>query len=137
MKLSKIISALAVITYTSSSVYADINQTKTSTAPIVGSSIVSVVATEIFATGYRASKLLKSNVYNEIGEKIGYIDDFIIGGNNNISFAVISVGGFLSIGSKHIAIPAILFNTNEKNQLVIKDAKKEDIEKLPAFNYSN
>ena len=137
--MNKIISTVAITSMLVSGVFADENKTKSTTAalpPVVGGTIVDVSITEIFTTGFRASKLLKSDIYNKEGDKIGKVDDFIVGGGNSVTFAVISVGGFLGMGARNIAVPAILFETNEKGQIVLPNAKKEDLMALPEFRYA-
>ena len=47
------------------------------------------------AQGYRTSKLKGTNVVNDKNEKIGDIDDIIIGADKKLLFAIIEVGGFL------------------------------------------
>ena len=104
--------------------------------PVVGRTLIDVSVLEMYTTGYRASKLLKSSVYNKEGEKVGKIDDFIVLGNGSVAFAVIGVGGFLGIGEKLVAVPAILFETNKKGQLELPDATKEVLKSLPSFKYN-
>lgn len=109
---------------------------KTATAPVVGSSIINVAVTEIAASGYRASKLINSDIYNNEGEKIGKIDDFVIGGDSTISFAVLRVGSYLKLDKKLVAVPAVLFETNANGQVVLPKGTKEDLKALPAFKYA-
>lgn len=103
--------------------------------PVVGGSLVDITTTTVFTTGYRASRLLNEDIYNEKGEKIGKVDDLIVGGNGNVTFAVLSVGGFLGINARLVAVPAILFDTNDKGQFMLRHASKEELKSLPAFNY--
>ena len=105
-------------------------------APIVGGSVIGISVATLSTTGYRASKLLKSNVYNKDGEKIGTIDDFIVGGENEVSFAILSVGGVLGIGDRLVAVPAKLFTSNKEQQVILAKVSKEDLEALPAFQYA-
>ncbi len=104
--------------------------------PVVGGAIVDITATAILATGYRATKLIGSDIYNEVGDNIGTIDDFIIGSDNSVSFAVISVGGFLGMGDRLVAVPASLFTSNDKGQVVFPNGKKDDLKALPEFRYT-
>lgn len=138
MKFNKIISTVAIASMLTSGALAEGNQTENTAVPtpIVGGTIVNVAVTEISARGYRASKLLQSDIYNKDGDKIGTIDDFILGGNNTVSFAVLSVGGFLGLGTRNVAVPAILFESNEKGQIVLPNAKKDDLLALPEFRYA-
>lgn len=110
--------------------------TTTKTAPVVGSAIVDVAVTEVYATGYRASKILHSHVYNKKGERIGKIDDFIIGSEKDVTFAIIAVGGFLGLGEKLVAVPAVLLEKNDKKQLVLPNAEKDDLKALPEFKFN-
>ena len=105
-------------------------------APIVGGSVIGISVATLSTTGYRASALLKSNVYNQDGEKIGSIDDFIVGGENEVSFAIISVGGVLGMGNRLVAIPANLFTCNKEHQIILPKASKDDLEALPVFQYT-
>jgi sporulation protein YlmC with PRC-barrel domain len=110
--------------------------TKEVKVPVVGGSIVGISVATISATGYRASKLIGSTVYNENGDNIGTIDDFIVGGEKKVSFAILSVGGFLGMGDRLVAIPAPLFSSNEQQQVLLPKASKSDLEALPAFQYA-
>jgi len=105
-------------------------------APVVGGSVVDVSVTSIYATGYRATKLIKAHVYNDAGDKIGNVEDLIVGGDSSVSFAILSVGGFLGIGSKLIAVPTIKFTTNEKGKFVLSGATKDSLKGYPSFSYA-
>jgi len=52
------------------------------------------------AAGYRASKVIGSSVVNDANESIGSIDDLLVSQDGKETFAVLSVGGFLGLGSK-------------------------------------
>jgi sporulation protein YlmC with PRC-barrel domain len=58
-----------------------------------------------FKGDWRASKLAGLSVYNDNNESIGSINDLLTDRNGNIKAAVISVGGFLGMGSRLVAIP--------------------------------
>ena len=71
-------------------------------------STVSVSKTELrqIATGWSAKKqILGKGVYNNIGEKIGDINDLIVTPNKAVSYAIVGVGGFLGVGEHEIAVP--------------------------------
>ncbi len=103
--------------------------------PVVGGSIMAVNVEVVATTGYRASKLLGSDIYNDQGEKIGKLDDFIVGSNEEVSIAVIAVGGFLGMGSRMVAVPAELIEGNDKNQIVLPGGTKDELIALPEFRY--
>jgi hypothetical protein len=55
--------------------------------------------------GWRSSRIVGASVYNDHDERIGTVDDLIVGQDGRISEAVLSVGGFLRIGAKLVAVP--------------------------------
>jgi hypothetical protein len=55
--------------------------------------------------GWRSSRIVGATVYNDSDQSIGKIDDLIVGQDGKITTAVISVGGFLGIGSKLVRVP--------------------------------
>jgi hypothetical protein len=57
------------------------------------------------AAGYRASKVIGSNVVNEENEVIGKIDDLLISLDGKEPYAVLSIGGFLGMGTHLVAVP--------------------------------
>lgn len=87
------------------------------------------------ATGYRATKLIGSTVVNESNEVIGKIDDLIITPNDKVPFAVLSVGGFLGVGSKFVVVPSSALEVND-NRMLLRGATKASLKSQPDFKYS-
>ena len=96
---------------------------------------VSQVNVTQLADGYRSSKLVGATVKNSADESIGKIDDLLVGRADKVLYAVISVGGFLGIGSKLVAVP---YNSLEiaKNNLVLPTGTKDQLKALPEFKYA-
>ena len=93
---------------------------------------VTTIEADLIAPGYRASKLLKQDVYNDAGQKVGTIEDMVIAPDGTLSAAVVEVGGFLG-GSKHrVAIPVKQF-TELHPKVVLPGANKDALRKLPVF----
>jgi len=88
------------------------------------------------ATGYRTSKVVGSTVVNETNETVGTIDDLIVTPGDKVPFAVLSVGGFLGMGTKFVVVP---YNSLEvrDHKMVLTGATKESLKSLPEFKYSN
>jgi sporulation protein YlmC with PRC-barrel domain len=107
-------------------------------APVAGTVTLgtTVEVTQAIAVGNRASKLIGASVYNEQDEKIGSIDDLIIAPDRSVSFAVVSVGGFLGLGGRLVAIPVEQLRA-EKDRLVLPGATKDALAKLPEFKYAS
>ncbi|WP_345821898.1 PRC-barrel domain-containing protein [Methylobacterium fujisawaense] len=96
--------------------------------------LLSVDVKEV-AKGWRTTKLHGSAVVNDKDEKIGSIDDIIIG-KDKVLFAVIQVGGFLGLGGHLIATPfERLQLDDEKGKIVLPGASKDELSKLPEFRY--
>jgi hypothetical protein len=88
------------------------------------------------ATGYRTSKVVGSTVVNEANETVGTIDDLIVTANEKVPFAVLSVGGFLGMGSKYVVVPFSSLQVQDK-KMMLPGATKESLKGLPEFKYSN
>src|SRR5258708_3187441 len=87
------------------------------------------------AVGFRASKLLGAAMVNDTNEKIGSIDDLIVTRSDRVVYAILSVGGFLGVGEKLVAVPfAELQLTQDK--VVLPGATKESLKSLPKFAYA-
>lgn len=87
------------------------------------------------ATGYRASKIEGSSVYNSNKETIGTIDDLIIGPTNPVPYLILSVGGFLGMGTHLVAVPFGSVQIVDK-QIRLPSATKESLKALPEFRYT-
>jgi len=87
------------------------------------------------ATGYRASKLIGSSVVNEASETVGTIDDLIVTPGGQAPYAVLSVGGFLSIGTKYVVVPFPSLQVIDK-RVVLRGATKDALKALPEFKYN-
>ena len=87
------------------------------------------------ATGYRTSKVVGSSVVNEANETVGTIDDLIVTPNEKVPFAVLSVGGFLGVGSKYVVVSLSALQVKEK-RIMLPGATKDSRKSLPEFKYS-
>lgn len=100
-----------------------------------GPSAVLQVDTVRLTQGTRASKLIGSYVYNEAGDRIGAMDDLIVTGGDRIVVGVVSVGGFLGIGSKLVAVPYERMVFAPDGKITLQGATKESLAALPGFTY--
>ena len=76
------------------------SDTKTTTAAPASTSDMSSMK-----GGWRTSKLVGLNVYNDSNESIGSINDLLTDKSGDIKAVVIGVGGFLGIGEHLVAVP--------------------------------
>jgi sporulation protein YlmC with PRC-barrel domain len=103
----------------------------------VAAADVKVVVVDVVAVadGYRASKLRGTTVVNSKNEKIGEIDDLVVG-KDRVLFAIIQVGGFLGLGSRLIAVPyTSLQISDDGRRIVLPGATKQQLEQVPEFKY--
>lgn len=87
----------------------------------------------------RASKVIGSSVYNDHDEKVGTVDDLLIAKDGKLD-AVLSVGGFLGMGSKYVEVPYthLTYGNTQKdsdNRVVLKGATKETLKAQAAYTY--
>jgi sporulation protein YlmC with PRC-barrel domain len=81
----------------------DTTRTPTATAPAPKTAAGPLY--EMKAGQWRATKLTGLNVYDPKNEKIGEINELIIGRDGRVAAVVVGVGGFLGIGEHNAAIP--------------------------------
>ncbi|AOB32269.1 photosystem reaction center subunit H [Bordetella sp. H567] len=87
------------------------------------------------ATGYRASKLIGADVQNSDKDKIGTLDDIIVSPANQEPYAILSVGGFLGLGQRLVAVPFKELHVADK-RLRMEGASKDSLRALPEFRYA-
>jgi hypothetical protein len=95
-----------------------------------------VVDVKAVARGYRASKLKGANVTSEKNDKVGEIDDIIIGRDRAV-FAVLQVGGLLGVGGHLVAVPFQSLQIDETGRkIVLAGASRDSVRKLPEFKHA-
>jgi hypothetical protein len=112
--------------------------TTTSTTTTTTGATTGAVAVDSAAlrNGRRASKVIGSTVYNENNESIGEVDDILIPPGGGAPVAVVSVGGFLGIGAKLVAVPYDRLQMNtDRNRWTMTGATKDSLTSLPTFTY--
>lgn len=80
-----------------------------------------------------ASQLLGYSVTNLKNENVGHVKDLILDQSQRPVGMVISVGGFLGLGAKHIALPMSKVQINPANKIVRLNFSKEELNKAPSF----
>jgi sporulation protein YlmC with PRC-barrel domain len=79
----------------------------------------------------------KQNVYDDSDAKIAEITDVLIGQDHKIDGFIMSVGGFLGIGEKNVAVPfdAVKATQVNGNWRLTMDATKDQLQMAPGFKY--
>ena len=86
------------------------------------------------AAGYRASKVIGSSVVNDAGEAIGTIDDLLVSADGKQPYAVLSIGGFLGVGTHLVVVPYDTLKFANK-KVVLPGGTKEGLKKLAEFKW--
>jgi sporulation protein YlmC with PRC-barrel domain len=91
------------------------------------------------ADEWRSSKLVGLTVYNSANEKVGDINDLVLGPDGKISNAVIGVGGFLGLGEKLVAVAFSDLQLNrdaDGTMRVTINSTKEALESAPDYKFN-
>lgn len=84
----------------------------------------------------RTSKIVGSGVHNEAGASIGTVDDLVLGSGGNPTTAILSVGGFLGIGSRLVAVPLSELRYDQpNNRWTLPGASRDALMARPVFTY--
>lgn len=80
-----------------------------------------------------ASELMNASVIGAEGDDIGDISDFLVDPEGGIHGVVVSVGGFLGLGAKDVALPWSDVQHSTDEQVLNVDYTREDLENAPDF----
>jgi sporulation protein YlmC with PRC-barrel domain len=92
------------------------------------------VATIKLESGVRAGKIIGEAVQNDQNQRVGTVDDLILSPESKVTMAIVSVGGFLGMGSKLVAVPWQQLTT-AGDHLVLPGATKASLNAAPTFQY--
>jgi sporulation protein YlmC with PRC-barrel domain len=79
----------------------------------------------------RASKIIGSSVYDRNNEKIGSVQDIILGTGGKVDSVVVDVGTFLGMGGKNVAVQMNDIKTDH-DRLTL-DRSKDQLKQAPTF----
>ena len=88
------------------------------------------------AAGYRASKVIGSSVVNEENEVIGKVDDLLVSLDGKEPYAVLSIGGFLGMGTHLVAVPYETLKSAD-DKILLPGGSKNSLRMLPEFKYAS
>jgi hypothetical protein len=85
--------------------------------------------------GVLASAYFDRGMHNRAGEKIGSVSDLIVASDGTITAALVSVGSFLGIGQKEVAVPfsSIEVVRRDNDWHLVMDATKEALKDAPSY----
>jgi sporulation protein YlmC with PRC-barrel domain len=83
---------------------------------------------------YRASRIIDHPVKNDRGEELGEVEDLIIRRNGRVKKVILSVGAFLGIGDRLVAVSFSSLKIDERENILYR-ITKEQLEKHPIYTY--
>ena len=87
-----------------------------------------------------ASRLVGLNIQNTADENIGEIYDIILTDAGAVKAYIVSVGGFLGMGTRYVAIDpkaVTLARQDEKNWKATMNANKDQLKAAPEYKYES
>ena len=88
-------------------------------------------------SGAPVKNYYKQNVYDASDNKIGEVSDLLLDKDGRVSAAIVSVGGFVGVGEKDVAVPFDALRLTQKNQkwYLVMNADKDALKSAPGFKY--
>ncbi|MEJ8573118.1 PRC-barrel domain-containing protein [Microbaculum marinum] len=80
-----------------------------------------------------SDEIIGTDVRNAQDESIGTIDALVIDDNNRVIAAVVSVGGFLGLGAKDVAVNWKEFTFQPEEEIAVVSLSREQLEDGPVF----
>ncbi len=96
-----------------------------------------IVIAQETAIGWSVKKsLLGKTVYNEKNERVGIINDLLIGQDSTISHVIVAAGGFVGKGRHDVAIEMGSLELRN-GKFFVEGATRENIRATPTFEYAS
>jgi sporulation protein YlmC with PRC-barrel domain len=112
--------------------YGQQSTTTGAATPVQAQVLSSLPANSTTVTNY-----YKQNVYDSSDAKIGEISDVLMNKDGKVEAFIVSVGGFLGIGNKDVAVPFSAVHATEKNGTwyLTMNATKDSLKQARGYTY--
>jgi sporulation protein YlmC with PRC-barrel domain len=87
----------------------------------------------------RASKLIGTSVNNDANERIGDVNEIVLGKDGKVAAVVIGVGGFLGMGEREVAVKFESLRVTQdanNNTVAVLSATKDSLRTAPEWRWS-
>jgi len=83
------------------------------------------------------SNIHEQNVYDPQENKIGEIKDLVLDDGGKVTVAIVSVGGFLGMGEKDVAVPFSAIHATERNNKwwLTMNTTKDELKNATGFRF--
>ena len=111
------------------------NSSATQTVPTNGPSFIKVQNTDMLS-----SNVVGLDIYNGQNDNIGKIQDIAFDTSKQITGYILSVGGFLGLGTHYVAVDPnavmVQYDANNKTWRATMNATKDQLKSAPEFKYT-
>lgn len=108
----------------------------TPTAPAITVTVPEGYTAVMDWSGYTLDQLKGADVHGPAGEKVGNVEDVVVGADGKVTGIVADIGGFLGIGSHRAEISgthAAVYTNADGKAIVATDMTKDALKSLPAY----
>ncbi len=129
--------AIALLLSTGAASFAQTQPTQSQPLPGVAASVSNpnlAVASIKLDHGVRVSRIVGATVFTTDGKDLGKVDDLVMTKDNEVTLAVVSVGGFLGVGSKLVAFPYKDLK-QDSDRLMLPGVTADSLNAMPSFEY--
>jgi sporulation protein YlmC with PRC-barrel domain len=110
------------------------NATTTTEVPAKSPSFVNLENTDMLS-----SNIVGLDIYNQQNNQVGKIQDIAFNDTKKITAYILSVGGFLGLGTHYVAVDpdsvAIKYDASNKTWRATMNATKDQLKAAPEFKY--
>lgn len=106
----------------------------TSTSGIVISQAMAAPAVS-FSNEADMKKLIGTNIKNAAGDTIGEVKSVVVSSTGKISDVIVSVGGFLGVGDREVALSWNDLTVMDEGKKVTSKMTKDQLQALPEYKY--
>lgn len=102
--------------------------------PALAAGNITIVSGAESGAALSADRLLGAPVANRGGERLGEVEDLVLGTDGTARYIVIAVGGVIDIGNKRVAVPYREATLTDEGT-VVYDATRAELAAAPALRY--
>lgn len=103
------------------------------TTPPATTGTAATTESQKWYSGMRVDELVGKTVRNQADEDVGEIEKIVLDSENE-PHAVLSVGGFLGIGDKEVAIPLSRMQMGDEKVILLSTEDEEALKAMPAYD---
>ena len=83
---------------------------------------------------FSADELIGKDVVNAKGDQVGEIQDVVVDPSSKAMYAVVSVGGFLGMGDKDVAMSFDQLRLGADDAILMSEQSEDQLKQLPAYD---